>query len=266
MMFSKMLFFTRRPLRKIKYFIELNKLFFEFSFYFDRNDRQGSVNRLKFANIVNIVISLDYLWVKWTKVISLNGYEDGLPYSVACSCSFSFLVSTKLCRFGLGITSIPRTWWIFLKLRSRRLVCALNVIDSRSCCVQLAIRSRCPASTTEIKPPQPRRKVPPAIVDMNRRRQSPKIIIKSYKIDSYALTCSLWHTNSSQRFDNGKFHWPSSKAIPVTISSDNILVINLEEYWCSNDVVLLPWQFEIYKYNLKVVEQWMWRNWFGVIR
>ena len=61
MMFSKMLFFTKRPLRKIKYFSELNKLFFEFSFYFDRNDRQGSVNRLKFANIVNIVISLDYL-------------------------------------------------------------------------------------------------------------------------------------------------------------------------------------------------------------
>ena len=232
MMFSKMLFFTRRPLRKIKYFIELNKLFFEFSFYFDRNDRQGSVNRLKFANIVNIVISLDYLWVTRTKVISSDGYEDGLPYSVACSCSFSFLVSTKLCRFGLGITSIPRTWWIFLKLRSRRLVCALNVIDSRSCCVQLAIRSRCPASTTEIKPPQPRRKVPPAIVDMNRRRQSPKIIIKYNKIDSqyHELTCSLWHANSSQGFNNSEFHGPSSEAIPVTISSDNILVINLEEY------------------------------------
>ena len=117
----------------------------------------------------------------------------------------------------------------------------MNVIDSRSCCVQLAIRSRCPASTTEIKPPQPRRKVPPAIVDMNRRRQSPKIIIKSYKIDSqnYVLTCSLWHTNSSQRFDNGKFHWPSSKAIPVTISSDNILVINLEGYRCSGLILAL---------------------------
>ena len=116
----------------------------------------------------------------------------------------------------------------------------MNVIDSRSCCVQFAIRSRCPASTTEIKPPQPRRKVPPAIVDMNRRRQSPKIIIKFNKNDSHyhELTCSLWHTNSSQGFYNCKFHWPSSEAIPVAISSDNILVINLEEHWCNTNVVL----------------------------
>ena len=72
-----------------------------------------------------------------------------------------------------GSIATPRTWWILRKLNRRKLVCAWNVTDSRCWLVQFCVKSRGCFSTTVSSPLPFGRKVPPATVDMNRRKQSP---------------------------------------------------------------------------------------------